>query len=375
MSHDGCAARRARFAGGIMCLWVTCGALAAFSSVGHAQITTTYEYDSNNRLMEVIRIGPPVEVSIQAAGSVAEGGDLVFGVEAAEGLTGSVEVEVEVFGLNASDGPDFQGGTWIVEFEQGGERSKSVTVATMSDSIYESAETVRARIKSLSGNGTLGATEADGTILNTNPAPSFAINDRVADEGTALVFTVTKTGSTALSHSLNYSTQNGSAVAGSDFAAKQGTLTFGANETSKAVSVSLLTDQVNEGNETFALALAAPSNGAIVADPSGTGTIRNLFYNTPPSAQNDLLVGMEQGTTRVVNVLSNDSDTDGHALTVQSVSAPAFVNVSIRPDNQLSIFGLAAGSGSLTYTVADGHGGTDTALVPLEVTSGGGFVF
>ena len=54
-------------------------------------------------------------------------------------------------------------------------------------------------------------------FMNDDAAPSFAIDDVTHNEGdsgtTAYVFTVTKTGSTALSASVDYQTVDGTAVA------------------------------------------------------------------------------------------------------------------------------------------------------------------
>ena len=56
---------------------------------------------------------------------------------------------------------------------------------------------------------------------------------------------------------------------------KSGTLTFLAGETSKTVSVSLLSDAIDEGNETFKLILSSPTGNAFLADGTATGTIEN----------------------------------------------------------------------------------------------------
>jgi RHS repeat-associated protein len=60
------------------------------------------------------------------------------------------------------------------------------------------------------------------------PPPSFAINDVAVTEGGSLSFTVTKTGSTSSSFSVNYGSANGTATAGSDYTATSGMLTFAA---------------------------------------------------------------------------------------------------------------------------------------------------
>ena len=73
-------------------------------------------------------------------------------------------------------------------------------------------------------------------FVNDDAAPSFTIDDVSHDEGnsgtTSYVFTVTKTGNTALSASVDFQTVDGTAtVADNDYQANNGTLTFAANET------------------------------------------------------------------------------------------------------------------------------------------------
>ena len=77
--------------------------------------------------------------------------------------------------------------------------------------------------------------------------------------------------------SVTYATADGSATAGSDYTATSGTLTFAAGETSKTVSVPVLDDAHDEGDETLTLRLSA-ATGAVIADGVATGTIENTDH-------------------------------------------------------------------------------------------------
>ena len=100
-------------------------------------------------------------------------------------------------------------------------------------------------------------------------------------EGGSITFTVRLSAASGRSHNLRYSTRNGSAIAGSDFVARSGTVTFSAGVTSRTLTVSTIEDSLYEVNELFYMDISNPSNGATISDSWGSGRIDN--DETPPS--------------------------------------------------------------------------------------------
>jgi len=77
-----------------------------------------------------------------------------------------------------------------------------------------------------------------------------------------------------------------------------------------------------------------------------------------------------QDTAGLVNVLLNDSDPDGDALTVTGSTDGAHGTVSCDLTG-LCFYTPASGytgPDSFTYTISDGHGGTATGTVAVTVT-------
>lgn len=84
---------------------------------------------------------------------------------------------------------------------------------------------------------------------------------------------------------VDFATADGTAIAGADYTATTGTVTFAAGETEKTVIVPLnVTEPVNV-NKTFTVTLSNPAAGATIADGQATGTI--IDQNAPPTVVTD----------------------------------------------------------------------------------------
>ena len=131
--------------------------------------------------------------------------------------------------------------------------------------------------------GTYGAicTGDHKVLSNTETAtipgpPALTVADARVQEavGATLDFTVTLSRAASGTVTVDYETSNGSATAGTDYTATQGTLTFAAGETDAVVSVPVLDDAHDEGEETLTLTLSN-AQGAWIEDGEATGTIQN----------------------------------------------------------------------------------------------------
>ena len=124
---------------------------------------------------------------------------------------------------------------------------------------------------------------ADGTPLSnaasitvTGPNHDLTVADAEVEEapGAELAFVVTLSGTAPYRVKVDYSTADGTATAGEDYTAVDGTLIFERGETSKTVSVPVLDDAHDDDGETLTLSLSNPLR-AMIADGEATGTINN----------------------------------------------------------------------------------------------------
>ena len=119
--------------------------------------------------------------------------------------------------------------------------------------------------------------ENSATALILGP-PSLSVADARAHESNdrTIDFTVTLNRASDSTVTVDYATADGTAEAGADYTSTSGTLTFAAGETEKTVSVPILQDAHDEGDETLTLTLSNPSgDNAWLKDGEATGTIEN----------------------------------------------------------------------------------------------------
>ncbi|MBK5305972.1 MAG: tandem-95 repeat protein [Frankiaceae bacterium] len=101
---------------------------------------------------------------------------------------------------------------------------------------------------------------------------------------------------------------------------------------------------------------------------SGTVAVTVTAGNDPPLAVDDTASTTEDAAV-TVPVLDNDSDIDLDTLTVSSVTQPSHGSAVVVPGGvKYTPTADYNGPDTFTYVADDGHGGTDSATVPLTVS-------
>lgn len=123
----------------------------------------------------------------------------------------------------------------------------------------------------------LGAGPAFGVggVCSPGPVPTISIDDDFVYENQLATLHVTLSNASCTKVTVHYNTQDSSAVAGSDYVAKSGTVTFSPGQTSKNVNVTIIDDDDYESNEGFWVRLTNPVGGAL-GDGWGRVTISAL---------------------------------------------------------------------------------------------------
>jgi len=235
-----------------------------------------------------------------------------------------------------------------------GETTKIITVNVLGDTTVESNETFFVNLISAT-NAQIIDSLGVGTITNDDEVPSLQVSDAQILEGdagtTLLVFTVTRTGSTALPTTVGYSTSNGTATAGLDFTSTSGTLSFAANDTTKTIVVAIKGDASAEPDETFFVNLSNPTN-ATLADGQGVGTIVN-DDNIPPVVTLPVgpLSATEEVNLSITGVAVSDQDAGLEEVTVTLVVANGTLAVRSNVVNGVTAGQIQNnGTGTVTLT-------------------------
>ncbi|HEX5891174.1 MAG TPA: SBBP repeat-containing protein [Pyrinomonadaceae bacterium] len=125
---------------------------------------------------------------------------------------------------------------------------------------------------------------------------NFSVMQVIEDVGAATIV-VRRTGGSSGSLSVDYATANVTAIAGQDYTAASGTLTFNAGETIKTIPISIADDSTTESDETFTITLRNTPNLENLGSPSV------------------LTVTIQDRTTVPVLTVSNASVTEGNTGT------------------------------------------------------------
>ena len=171
----------------------------------------------------------------------------------------------------ATQGTDYEETTGTLTFDAL-QTEQTITVPLLDDAVDEADETFTIALTN-AANATLDDAEATGTITDDDAAPALTIADAQAAEGDReITFAVTLGAASSFAVTVDWTTADGTAMAGSDYTAADGRLTFAPGQTEATIAVVVFNDALDEGTETLTISLSNPTN-ATIADDTATGTI------------------------------------------------------------------------------------------------------
>ena len=257
-----------------------------------------------------------------------------------------------------------------------GETVKTFTVQIVEDTAVEGDETVWLTLSDPSTGTHLGPVNtAVLTILDNDAGLRFfASTYSVMENGVSAVITVVRTNFTNNLVSVDYTTSDGTAVAGQDYQAASGNLVFQPGETSKTFEVFVIDDTLEEGNETVLLKLLNPVGSASVVSPSAATLtiIDNDGSIIAPAGYQLLSESNGNGlidTNETVSLLFALRNTSSNSTT--NLVATLLATNGIASPSGPQSYGVLAGNGSsvsrpFTFTGVGTNGARITATLQLQ---------
>ncbi len=199
-------------------------------------------------------------------------------------------------------------------------------------------------------------------LLQNDPPTISDIPDQSTDEDTStgpISFTVGDDETAAGDLALTGSSSNTTLVPNAN-------IVFGGSGADRTVTVTPTDDR--SGTATITVTVR-DSQGATATD---TFVLTVNAVNDAPDAVNDTATADEGGNPVDIDVLANDTDVGGDALTIESNTQPpssegsascTASSCTFTPNTDFS------GTTSFTYTISDGNGGEDTATVSITVNA------
>jgi alpha-tubulin suppressor-like RCC1 family protein len=201
--------------------------------------------------------------------------------------------------------------------------SRSLLLQSIDDNIYQGTQVVSLSISNSSSNIIADPNTLTISLVDNEAAPSITIADGLANENNSpLKLAVTLSRVSIYDTKFDWSTQDSSALAGSDFiAVTANQFVIPAGQTSGEVAISLVNDSVSEANETLSINISNPVNGTL-ANTSAVATIVDEDAVPAISFNSAILtVNENNGTLQIPLSLNSTSD--------QNVTVPFTISGSV----------------------------------------------
>ena len=205
-----------------------------------------------------------------------------------------------------------------------------ITLNVVGDTDVEADEAFTVTLLGHAGVGVgidSGVDVANGVIRNDDASLAIVADSTVKAEGDTgtipFTFTVTRTGNTTGTASVNYAVTS-AAADGADFGGSlpTGIVTFAAGDASETITVNVSGDNAVEADEAFTVTLSTPTN-AVIGTASANGTIQNDDGTVSIAADSAVKAEGDTGTTAYTFTVTRTDDTSGVATVNYAVTSAA----------------------------------------------------
>ena len=276
-----------------------------------AAVTGTITNDDSSALPVISVAATDASAAETATGITANPGQFTL-TRLGGNINQAVTVNYTLTGT-ATNGTDYTSLPTSVTFAAGSSTA-IVTVTPTNDTIFEATET--AILTLATGTGyTVSTTNTAATVNiadnDLQPTINLSANQTIVEGNTNpqnVSYTVTLSNASTQAITVQYATANGTAIGGSDYTSRTGTLTFNPGIITQVINIPILNDSLNEANETFTLNLTTATNATLGTAKTATTTITDTLSASvtttlPGGVENLTLTG-----TAAINGTGNAGD-------------------------------------------------------------------
>ena len=235
-----------------------------------------------------------VSFSVGTNGINENAGPAIITVNRLGGSLATLGVTVASIGGTAVNGVNYTGFTNVLSWLNGDVAPKTIAMPVFDDGIVTSNLTVNLRLRNGTVNGTNQSLVLNGiftnalvVITNTDSIGKVQFSSATYtfnENGGEAIIPVVRTGGSAQTISVNFSTANATAFAGTDYVGTNGNLVFGPGEVAKLIRVSIINNGTVDPARFLALTLSAAAPTNALGSPSSA--ILNITddesINQPP---------------------------------------------------------------------------------------------
>ncbi|MGH7953438.1 MAG: Calx-beta domain-containing protein, partial [Limisphaerales bacterium] len=323
----------------------------------------TLLYSPSNATLTIIdTVAAPGQLSFAGTNYVVNEGDgnAVLTLTRTNGSSGSVSVTWTPVPGTAQPNLNYVATGGTVTFGNG-ETTKTITIPLVDNNVVQGPVSLSVVLSNPTGGSTLTAPiSATLTILDNDTGFAFlnATNFVTETNGLVPIF-VQRIGGTNGGVQVNYSTTNGTALAGVNYRTISGTLSFSAGEMLKAISLPLIYDPQVTGNLDFTMKLSNPTAGTVLVGPSNAVVVVQ-----------DADAGLSF-TNSTMNVFKNDNNAVITVVCSNPAVEPVVVDTNVIPLSVHYSTSDGTAMAGVDYTAVNGtliftNGiGTNTFNVPI----------
>jgi hypothetical protein len=167
----------------------------------------------------------------------------------------------------ATAGLDYTATSGDVSWCDGDNADKTISIPILDDTLYDPDETFTVTLTNPQGVN-LGTTASATVTIAENAIKFTSASYGVTQKAGTATLTVVRTGETDGQVTVHYATSDGTAIAGTNYTAASGDLTFAPGVSSQDVTVPITDDPNYDPPTTFNVTLTAPTGSAVLATPS-----------------------------------------------------------------------------------------------------------